>query len=220
MTFKKFKFIMSECFSGSSLLRAHQNYDFMEHVYVHGKTIDLGAKNGTYAYHKLISQEIDTDMTYSDLYPKAPNIIKVDFDQKLPLKDNSFDNILLFNVLEHVWDTENLLSECNRILTKGGTLYGAVPFLFRYHPDPTDYWRFTCDSMEKLLITNNFKKIEIVTHGVGCFTVSANTFTFMFRVKILVSIVWALALFLDYLLSKIWSNNKTFYLGIFFKAQK
>ena len=220
MTYQDFNFIMKQCFLGASLLRAHQNLDFKNRVSVHGNTIDLGAKDAKYAYHNYIHKAEDCEMTYTDLYPKADGIVEVDFNKEFKLDSNSFDNILLFNVLEHVWDTRNLLSECNRILSKDGKFYGAVPFLFRHHPDPTDFWRFTTESMERLLKENGFKDISVIPHGVGCFTASANTFVFLFRIKILVSLVWAIALILDHLLSKIWPNNQTFYLGLFIKATK
>ena len=220
MTFQDFKFIISQCFQGSSMLRAHQNLDFKKRVSVHGDTIDLGAKDAKYAYHQLISKADNLKMTYTDLYPKADGIIKIDFNKKFNLSSDLFDNAMLFNVLEHVWDTRNLLLESHRILSQGGTLYGAVPFLFRHHTDPVDYWRFTSDAMEGLLKESGFKNIEVRTHGVGCFTVSANTFVWFFRFKPLVAFVWSVALILDHLLSKIWPNNQTFYLGLYFQATK
>lgn len=42
-------------------------------------------------------------------------------------KNNSIDGIYMFHVLEHFEDTKKIISECHRILKKGGFLYLAVP---------------------------------------------------------------------------------------------
>ena len=39
-----------------------------------------------------------------------------------PINDNEYDNILIFNVLEHVYNTPNILSESFRVLNKNGKL--------------------------------------------------------------------------------------------------
>ena len=220
MSFKDLKFIISQCSHGTSLLRAFQNLDFKKKVKVSRETIDLGAKDSLYAYHQLIQKSSDTKMTFTDLYPKNKGILEINYDNDFPIDSNTFDNILVFNVLEHVWDTRNLLSESHRILVPGGTIWGSVPFLFRYHQDPTDFWRFTHEALEQLLQRTHFCEIEVSTYGVGCFSVSVNTFSNLLRFKILIAILWIIAIGLDSLLTRIWPQNKTYYLGVFFKAKK
>jgi len=46
---------------------------------------------------------------------------------KLPLAPNSFDNISLFHVLEHVPDPGRLIETCRSLLRPQGTLFIAVP---------------------------------------------------------------------------------------------
>lgn len=47
--------------------------------------------------------------------------------QKLPIPDNYFDIILCSEMLEHVPDTQIVLKEFNRILTKSGLLIVSIP---------------------------------------------------------------------------------------------
>jgi len=50
----------------------------------------------------------------------------------LPFKDNKFDAILTFDVLEHVQNLEQTLWECHRVLRRGGKLLLVFPGYF--HP--------------------------------------------------------------------------------------
>jgi len=51
----------------------------------------------------------------------------------LPFKDNSFDIIVMQDVLEHVRGTERLLKEIKRVLKKKGLIYATFPpFYFPY----------------------------------------------------------------------------------------
>ncbi len=220
MTWQDIKFVISQSSARKSFFRAFQNLDYKNRVSISGQVIDLGAKNGTYEYHDLISKAQGTKMTFTDLYPKELGILKINFDKEFPIKTNTYNDALLFNVLEHVWDTRNVLSESYRILSPGGNLYGLVPFMIRYHKDPTDYWRFTDESLCKLLGEAGFEDIEVHAQGIGCFTVSINTFSNLLRFKLLISLTWLIAIFLDNFLSKIWPQNQTYFLGLFFKARK
>ncbi len=47
--------------------------------------------------------------------------------ETLPLADQSFDGVLLLDVLEHVSDQQAVLREIQRVLKPGGTLVLSVP---------------------------------------------------------------------------------------------
>jgi SAM-dependent methyltransferase len=49
-------------------------------------------------------------------------------DGSLPFEDSSFDAVALLNVLEHVADTQRLMSEARRVTVPGGWIAIAVPY--------------------------------------------------------------------------------------------
>lgn len=45
----------------------------------------------------------------------------------LPFQDRSFQSLLMLDVLEHIENDRKALSECNRVLVRGGTMLLTVP---------------------------------------------------------------------------------------------
>lgn len=70
----------------------------------------------------------------------------------------SVDLVLLFNVLEHVRDPQRVIAECERILRPGGVVWIDVPFMYPFHADPDDYWRFSDRGLE--VACARFERIE------------------------------------------------------------
>lgn len=82
-----------------------------------------------------------------------------------PLRDGAFNLVFHTEVLEHIYDLKRFLSECNRVLAKGGEMFFTVPFAARYHYIPDDYWRLTPAALERVLAEANFKGIRISPRG-------------------------------------------------------
>ena len=55
----------------------------------------------------------------------------------------SFDAVFMMEVLEHVPEPQQALSEIRRVLKPGGRLILSVPFIFPLHEEPHDYYRYT-----------------------------------------------------------------------------
>jgi SAM-dependent methyltransferase len=66
---------------------------------------------------------------------------------ELPLPDASVDCVLSTQVLEHVESPQAYLREAYRVLKPGGGLILSTHGMWRYHPDPTDFWRWTIDGL-------------------------------------------------------------------------
>lgn len=59
------------------------------------------------------------------------------------LADAHFALAICCSVLEHVRRPWEMAANITRLLRPGGALYVAVPWVWRYHPYPDDYFRFS-----------------------------------------------------------------------------
>jgi SAM-dependent methyltransferase len=69
----------------------------------------------------------------------------------LSFADRSIKTILLLEILEHLPYPNKAIEEAWRVLDYDGVLVLSVPFNFRLHGFPTDYWRFTASGIHVLL---------------------------------------------------------------------
>ena len=100
-------------------------------------------------------------------------------DGRLPLPDASFDIVTCVHVLEHVADTQRLMSEARRVLVSGGLLVATVPYhgrvqaalvaltSFERHFDPLEpVLRFyTARSLRGLLEAFGFEEVQTAARG-------------------------------------------------------
>jgi SAM-dependent methyltransferase len=77
--------------------------------------------------------------------------------------EEAFDVILCLYVLEHIFELEKAVRSMHRALAPRGTLVIAVPHLYPYHDEPTDYWRFTEHALRQML--EPFESTEIRVRG-------------------------------------------------------
>lgn len=88
----------------------------------------------------------------------------------IPIEDESFDIVLLAEVLEHLENPIDVLKECKRVLKKNGKIVITMPFLYPKHADPYDFQRWTDYKLENELKKLGFKNIVITPMG-GIFAV-------------------------------------------------
>jgi SAM-dependent methyltransferase len=137
-----------------------------------GRVIDLGGHKGS-SYMHVLTTEQPIEVANIDVF--APGTHKTpsgadhvfDFEKPFPLTDNSFNTILCVNVLEHIFDYENLLNESNRILAPGGHMYVTVPFFFNVHGSPNDYFRYTSAALKRLFEMRGFVDVHVTELGFG-----------------------------------------------------
>jgi SAM-dependent methyltransferase len=79
---------------------------------------------------------------------------------RIPLEDSIADFVLSTQVLEHVADPEQYLAESRRVLKNGGLLILSTHGVWRYHPDPCDYWRWTSEGLKKILTEAEFEVVR------------------------------------------------------------
>jgi ubiquinone/menaquinone biosynthesis C-methylase UbiE len=94
---------------------------------------------------------------------------------KLPMLDETFDVVLMTEVLEHLEKPDAALSEASRVLKKGGCLVCTMPFLYPIHADPYDFQRWTPAKIELELKKAGLTVIQLEHMG-GVFAVVYDLF--------------------------------------------
>ncbi len=205
--------IFREIWQGKSVARAYMNAYLCE-VRFEGTILDIGGGRDT----KYLSFHPDV-LRVETLDAKAGH--EVDFEKdRLPFADASYDSVLLFNVLEHVFNYRHLIAETKRALRAGGTLHGFVPFLIKYHPDPHDYFRYTKETLLRLLREEGYADIKVTEVGGGPFIAAAHQIVQVFP-RILRIPIFFYLLVLDKALCYIRPKNHEFFpLGYYFRGKK
>lgn len=89
---------------------------------------------------------------------------KVDifYDGKtLPFDSGKFDNVVSFEVFEHVFNLEEVITEIRRVLKPGGQLLVSLPFAWDEHEVPYDFARYTSFGIRHILVKNGFQVEEL-----------------------------------------------------------
>jgi SAM-dependent methyltransferase len=131
---------------------------------IHGKCLELLNNNYTLQYGTGVTSSdiLDIDTTNT----KAT--IRGDLrDLSGKINDNTYDCIILTQVLQFIDDIDAALSECKRILKPGGHLLITVPAMSRIDcvaGVEGDFWRFTKASLSYIL-QKTFRVISINSLG-------------------------------------------------------
>jgi SAM-dependent methyltransferase len=137
-----------------------------EAQHVHGTLLDFGCGQ----------------KPYKDLFPNVNSYIGVDIEisghdhensqvdifydgKKIPFDDNTFDCIFASEVLEHVPNNHEILSEFYRVLKPHGKVIITVPFFWGEHEQPFDYIRLTKYGISNILSQKGFTNIHIKRLG-------------------------------------------------------
>ncbi len=192
-------------------------------VYIKGKSLEFGAyKNRKKNFSTYLNGK--KNFQYTNLKKdKKNNILKGDLDQKLKFKSNHYQNLIVFNVLEHLSNPIKSLKELHRILKKGGFLIGSTPFLYQVHGAPNDYLRFTKNYLINEFKKKKFKAIYVKELGYGPFLAAFSIlFPYFKFLPIINYMIFLMCLIFDSFL-QIFIKTKLreiFPIGIFFIFKK
>lgn len=143
-------------------------YDTNIKKYAKGKLLDLGCgKAPLYATYSQFTESVTLADWDNSLHPNIHLDVMCDITKRLPFENNSFDTIILSDVLEHVPNPADLMSELERILTPGGVVLVNVPFLYWLHEMPFDYYRYTEYMLRKLTENAGMTVIQLEAIGGG-----------------------------------------------------
>ena len=113
---------------------------------VRGDVIDFGA--GMSRYKAWIMERAKTYTTL-DISP-FPGIDIVADVLNPPVADASFDTVLSTHVIEHVKEPWVMAGHIARVLRPGGFSIVMAPFMYPFHADPYDFFRFSEQGLRSL----------------------------------------------------------------------
>jgi SAM-dependent methyltransferase len=134
--------------------------------YARGRLLDLGCgKVPLYGLYREKVQEITCVDWTSSLHGTKHLDVACDLNQPIPLPAESFDTILLSDVLEHLHEPEHACREVARLLAPGGHLLMNVPFFYGIHEAPFDYYRYTEFGLRRLIERAGLELISVDALG-------------------------------------------------------
>jgi ubiquinone/menaquinone biosynthesis C-methylase UbiE len=141
-------------------------YDTNIKTHVTGKLLDLGCGKVPlyHAYKDSVTGVVCVDWSGS-LHKNQYLDYEMDLNQKLNFADNSFDTVILSDVLEHIRKPDFLMSEIFRVLSPKGKLLMNVPFYYWLHEEPYDYYRYTKFALKSIAEDAGFSIIKLEATG-------------------------------------------------------
>jgi SAM-dependent methyltransferase len=141
-------------------------------INLYGTSIEFGAiDNKDKTFSNFIKGK--SKFHYSNkISNKKLKVFYSDLTKKLSIPSKKYNNVLFFNILEHLPEYKLVFSEIYRIIKKGGNFIGSVPFIYQIHAAPNDYFRFSREFLESNLKKYKFKKVKVKSLGFGPFIAS------------------------------------------------
>jgi SAM-dependent methyltransferase len=100
---------------------------------------------------------------YIEVYPSISSDVIVEPTCQYPFKDNSFDGIGCFAVLEHTRRPWQVVSEIHRMLKPGGKIWIDWPFLQPVHGYPSHFFNATREGLVSVFEDAGFDIMEAST---------------------------------------------------------
>jgi SAM-dependent methyltransferase len=149
-----------------SIIRGAE-YERLEKLSLDGEILDVGGSRRS-GYHQLISGT--NKFTVINIDSECEPDYFVNIEEQFPFEDGQFDNAICFNVLEHVYEFENVVSEQIRCIKPGGKIVIATPFMHHVHGSPDDYLRYTESAFKRMATKYDCSVEKIEQLGDGFFS--------------------------------------------------
>jgi SAM-dependent methyltransferase len=124
-----------------------------------GKLLDVGC--GSKPYQALFTVDTYIGMDIDSERARLTGIADSFYGGRVfPFSSGSFDSVLCSQVLEHVFNPDEFISEIARVLKPGGRLLLTVPFVWDEHEQPFDYARYSSYGLSALLAKQGLRVIK------------------------------------------------------------
>lgn len=141
---------------------------FDKYIKENATILDIGCGNKPYAqYIKNITKIYDRNSYIGcDIIQSSEYQVDIICEAtNIPLESERFDAIICTQVLEHIFDNKDLISEAHRLLKNDGVFIISAPFIWEHHEEPFDFFRFTRFGFQNLLESSGFKIDHYCANG-------------------------------------------------------
>ena len=147
--------------------------------YISGDLLDVGSGEQVYKSFLEEYSKTYTSLDWQSSQHEVEPDIKADLNRELPLESRSYDTVFMISVIEHLSNPLRAIQEIDRIMRLDGKLIVQVPWMWRTHEEPFDYFRFTPYALEELMKGVNLEIIYFEAMG-SIFTTVALKMTYFF----------------------------------------
>jgi SAM-dependent methyltransferase len=147
--------------------------DITRHFPRHARLLDIGCGTAWLAEHYPDYTGIDSSAeAIATARGSGRNVIEASVEDELPFEGESFDAVILKDLLEHVQDPVVVVREAHRVVKPGGRVFASAPDAQRWVWDDYTHRRpFTRKSFRALFADNGFVvervAYESVMPGIG-----------------------------------------------------
>ena len=140
--------------------------EVFERQHVHptpGRTLIVGSRvyPGRADRRRLHEDAVGVDMLAGDGVDRVLNL-----EDDLPEDLGQFDHVECLSVLEHSRRPWLLAANLERLMAPGASLFVAVPFVWRVHAYPDDYWRMTPSAIRALFPRIEWRALKLAGRSV------------------------------------------------------
>lgn len=134
--------------------------------YIKGLALDFGC--GSKPYVSMFDTDQYIGLDYATEISEQNDKLAADvfYDGKtIPFEKDHFDSVFSSEVLEHVFNPDEILAEINRVLKPGGHLMLSCPFFWPEHEQPYDYARYSSFGLKHLVEKHGFEIVKYEKTG-------------------------------------------------------
>ncbi len=125
-----------------------------------GRCLDIGCGNKNYEhYYTHVVEYVGLEYDQERNKKKAADFF---YDgNTFPFENSCFDSVVSNEVLEHVFNPTEHISEMHRVLKPGGMILLTLPFVWDEHEQPYDFARYSSFGLRHLLEQAGFEILEM-----------------------------------------------------------